>query len=266
MELKDILIHMDSTPQCAARLDLAIDLARRRQAHLTGLYVIAHRFYEPQHGDVERKISDAQGIFSQLTARAGVSSAWLCVDSGVTGVSMTEIVSDHAQLTDLIIVGQHDPASPDATLPADLPERLVLGSGRPVLVVPYAGIFKTVGERVMVAWKGGRESVRAVNDAIPFMKHARQVAVLTVGPTERHQNTGERLCAHLARHGIMAKAERVLSAGLPIGDVLLNQTAVEGIDLLVIGGYAFSHRGKLALGDVARHLLKYMTVPVLLSH
>lgn len=266
MELKDILIHMDSTPQCAARLDLAIDIARRHQSHLSGLYVIAHKFYEPQHGDLELKIAEAQGLFSQRTAQAGVSAAWLCVDSGVTGVSMTDIVSDHAQLTDLVIVGQHDPASPDATLPADLPERLVLVSGRPVLVVPYAGIFKTVGERVMVAWKAGRESVRAVNDAIPFMRHARQVTVLTVGPSERHPNTGERLCAHLVRHGIVAKDGRVLSAGLPIGDVLLNQTAEEGIDLLVMGSYAYMLRGKLVPGDVARHLFKHMTVPVLMSH
>ena len=134
MELKDILVHVDSTKHCKDRLDLAVDLAQRHQAHLAGLYVIAHKYYEPQHGDVERKIAAARELFFQKSAQAGISAEWLNVDSGVTGVSMTEVVSHHAYFADLVIVGQHDPASGDATVPADLPERLVLSAGRPVLV------------------------------------------------------------------------------------------------------------------------------------
>ena len=40
MPLKDILVHLDATPRCAARLELAARLARQHDAHLIGLHVI----------------------------------------------------------------------------------------------------------------------------------------------------------------------------------------------------------------------------------
>ncbi|RQW77267.1 MAG: universal stress protein UspA, partial [Geobacter sp.] len=36
----DILVHLDTASHCAARLDLAIGVALRQRARLTGLYVV----------------------------------------------------------------------------------------------------------------------------------------------------------------------------------------------------------------------------------
>ncbi len=266
MTFKDVLVHIDSTQQCAARLDLAIGLAKKHRAHLTGLYVISHPHYRPWHERTDMKVAEAQESFSQKTARAGIFAEWLCVDWTVTGVSVTEIVNIHAYHKDLVIVGQPQ----DGDTPSDLPERLVSGSGRPVLIVPYAGTFNTVGERVMVAWKSGRESVRAVNDAMPFLLNAREVSILAVNPPAISESASNGpcadICSHLARHDIKAKGEQLVAADIPIGDVLLNQAWEEGCDLLVMGAYTHTPRGTLALGSVARHVLKHMTMPVLMSH
>jgi nucleotide-binding universal stress UspA family protein len=79
-------------------------------------------------------------------------------------------------------------------------------------------------------------------------------------------NGEDKLCTYLACHGITARAEQAAAVGISIGDVLLNRASVEGSDLLVMGAFAQTRLGTPALGDVARHILKYMTVPVLMSH
>ena len=271
MALADILVHIDSTPNCAARLEVAIRLAQRHQASLTGLYVIAHQYYEPrQQGTVEAAVAAARSLFDAGTSGAGIEAQWHCVDWSVVGVSVAEILNHHAHHTDLVFVGQTLPGAASKGFPAGLPERLILGAGRPVLVVPYAGNFPTVGERVLVAWKDGRESTRAVNDALPLLKGARQVNLLAVNSSADFAADGESLCAaiclHLARHGVTANPDKVLAATASVGDTLLNRAFEEGFDLLVMGAYAHTPQGTLVLGAVAKHLLTDMTIPVLRSH
>jgi len=76
----------------------------------------------------------------------------------------------------------------------------------------------------------------------------------------------ELLCVHLGLHGVAARSEHIIVEDISIGDALLNRISVEGDDLLVMGAYAHTRLGSLTLGDVARHILKHMTVPVLMSH
>ena len=165
-----------------------------------------------------------------------------------------------------MIVGQALPGES----PADLPERVVLGAGRPVLIVPYAGVFPTLGERILVAWKAGREATRAVNDALPLLKKAQRVEVLAINSSETYGDDSESLCAdicqHLQRHGVKASPDRMVVSNMPVADALLNRSCEEGYDLLVMGAYAHTPQGKMTLGAVAGQLLRQMTVPLLMSH
>lgn len=201
---------------------------------------------------------------------AGILAGWLCVDWPVTGVNIAEIVNRYACDRDLVIVGQTDYNYAERGISADLPEHLIRNSGRPVLVVPYAGVFKPVGERVMVAWKQGRESVRALNDAMPLLLDADQVTLLAINSLSVGENceTGhdQSICVHLSRHGIKAKLEQFVSGDIPIGDVLHTQAWESGYDMLVMGSFAHNQRGMLTLSPVATHVLKHMTMPVLMSH
>ncbi len=270
MALADILVHMDHQASSAARLAVAVGLAKRYQARLTGLFVITHQYYQPRHGTAEAAAVAAREMFEQQVAGAGIEGQWQCIDWSVIGGGMTEIINHHAHYSDLLIVGQASQEPASGGVPADLPERLVLGAGRPVLVVPYAGAFASVGERVLVAWKAGRESTRAVNDALPLLKQAQRVDILAINSSETYGDDGESLCAniceHLDRHGVTAKAENMMAVNTSLGDALLNRVCEEGFDLLVMGAYAHTPQGKMALGPVARHLLMQMTIPVLMSH
>ena len=167
------------------------------------------------------------------------------------------------------MVSQTDYEVTDRTIPPDLPEKAVLGSGRPVLVVPYAGEFNQVGKQVMLAWRGGPESSRALHDALPLLRRAKHVQVMTLQGQhgdeafEKHEAD---ICEHLAKYELPLACEKHVTGSLSVGDMLLNRCADEGIDLLVMGAFAQSRRGHQTLGEVGRYLLQCMTVPVLMSH
>jgi nucleotide-binding universal stress UspA family protein len=183
-------------------------------------------------------------------------------------------VTDHlvfyAQHSDLVIVGQHDEEVHDGSIPKDLAERLVLETGRPVLIIPYAGTFKTLGKRVVIAWNTARESVRALNDAIPLMQDAKKVKVIAINPRGKGKRHGKvpstDIVRHLARHGIEAQADHFSTKGVDEGNLLLNCVSDERSDLLVMGAYGHYRFRELILGDATKEILEHMTTPVLMSH
>ena len=272
MAFKDILLHLDNSASCPTRIDVALYLARLHGARLKGIYVVTHSYYTPgpAAGDTEA-VAGIEAMFKEKAALAGISAEWHYVDWSVVGVGISEVIDIYAYYSDLIIVSQPDHGAQNSSTPVDLPERLGLGTGRPVLVVPYAGSFTVSGERVMIAWRAGRESSRIVNDAMPILEKARFVSVVTVSTQgtndEKAENDALKLCEYLACHGIAAHNDQILtSASFPVGDALLNHACEQKMDLLATGAFAPNRRGVFALGPVARHLMNHMTLPVLISH
>ncbi|MBY0430452.1 MAG: universal stress protein, partial [Rhodospirillales bacterium] len=166
MTIKDILVHMDSGERAAIRLDLAITLARRFDARVFGLFAQVERSAPSL---VARKASDAlraagaraETMFLEKTEAAGVRAKWQALAQGEYSFVIRETIIC-ARFADLVILGQHDREHDGTLVPDELPEQVILHSGRPVLMVPYAGEFTDAGRRVMVAWNAGRESARAV--------------------------------------------------------------------------------------------------------
>ena len=266
MEFKNLLVVLDYTSSSKARLELAIELAKRHSARLSGLYTVSHGFFESRQNEAESHSDQVQSDFIEATSRAGIDAHWIRADESAIRMGVAETVNQHAYFSDLVVVGQDEPNTVDRILPGDLPEKLVLGSGRPILIVPYVGNYSQFGERIMIAWKSGRESARAASDAMPLLKKAADVHVVEVNSPTADATQAELLCAHLELHGVTAKPESVAVADVSIGDALLNRIFVEGDDLLVMGAFAHTRLGSPILGDVARHILKHMTVPVLMSH
>jgi len=266
MELKNILVHLDTEAHAGQQLDLALTLAQQHGARITGLHVITHSLLSTAEQDASSEEWQLKDLFERKIGQAGVEAEWQRIDVKALRRSVAEVVNHYACFADLVVVSQTDHRSKHKFGTADLPARVVLGSGRPVLIVPYAGTFTSVGEKILVAWKTNRESSRVINDALPFLKKADHVHILEVNPIDQAREELVRLCAHLADHGVSSKADTSVVTELGVGDVLLNRIADEGNDLLIMGAFAFTHFGTYVLGDVARHILRYMTVPVIMSH
>lgn len=270
MDFKDIVVHMDNTQRCAVRLDLAIRLAGKHKARLTGLYVVTHPHYQPQGESMNRKVQEAEQMFRQRTDGVDIDTEYLCVDAGAAGDGMAEILNYYTHTKDLIVVGQTDPCALETGVPADLPERVIEGSGRAVLIVPFAGAFEDIGTRVIIGWKAGRASARAVNDAMPLLLHAEEVCVLSIQPVDDRQTDVNRtdgdICSHLKRYDINIKKEDLMTADIPVADIMMSYAWENGCDLIVVGAYVHRSCGLLHLGPVDRAFLEKMTVPVLMSH
>lgn len=270
MEFKDILVHIDNSQQCMARLDLAIQLARDHNAHLTGLYVVTHPHYAPQDEALNQQVLQAKELFQSITAVADMDAEYICADWAVTGDSTAKILNYYAHQKDLIIVGQTGQDRNQSNISGDLPERVVLGSGVPTLVVPYTGTFKSVGERVLVAWKAGRASARALHDAMPFLLKAKQVFVVSVTSPGDHPlpDTGRdcTIRTNFERHNIRVKEETLEAGDIPVDNVLMNYAWEHGCDLLVMGVHAQTQHGTQNISPVAKHFFEQMTLPVLMSN
>jgi nucleotide-binding universal stress UspA family protein len=272
MGLKDLLVHVDNDPACSSRVDVAVALAAKHGAHLTGLHAtgwprlpgyveieLPPSFREEQRRHLGELARQAEERFHER----GIPGKWRLDTGDIVGTMKL-----HARYADLTVVGQ---ARDLVDAPHDLaflPEELALGLGRPVLVVPRYGAFETVGERVLIAWNGSREATRAVHDALPLLKRATKVTVLSIDP---ERDSGARvpsadIALHLARHGVAAEAASTLGLDIGVGDVLLSRAADLSVDLIVMGAYGHSRVREMVLGGATRHMLQQMTVPVLMSH
>jgi nucleotide-binding universal stress UspA family protein len=284
MAFKDILVHLDASPRSAERLALAADLAARQGAHLAALYVTElpapGMFYGDPSGFADARLVEeiidkmretataaARGVeqrFNERIRRDGLSGEWRLVEGDVR-----ETVTLHARYADLVVVGQEDPDDSSGAGIA-VAAGALLGAGRPVLVVPYAGKIVRFGETVLVGWKSSREASRAVHDALPLLRQARSVTILAINPEQGIGGDGDvpaaDIALHLARHGVKAAAAHTVAKEIPEGDALLNYADDIGADLIVAGAYGHSRLQEFVFGGVTRSLLTTMTVPVLLSH
>lgn len=283
MPFKDILLHLSPDSRRDVRRDAAIALAGAHDARLTALYTMPHPYIpgfamhgvpEPviaEHRDAAEKMAkEVRSAFEKAAEHAGVRAVWHSME----GMREREIVR-RAETCDVAIVGQEDPDEPTV---AGLTEPLVFGSGRPVITVPYAGKFATIGNRVMVAWDETREASRALHDALPILTGAKQVIVYCVNPVESGPISGDDIAAHLARHGVEVDVHHTVSRipedetavigrrSLGVGDLLLSAASDFGADLLVMGAYGHSRLREMVLGGATRYVLRHMTVPVLMSH
>ncbi|EME68961.1 universal stress protein UspA-like nucleotide-binding protein [Paramagnetospirillum caucaseum] len=271
--MKDILVHIDDSERCAARLDIAIGLAKSFGARLTGLFA---RTESHRPSAVAHKASDqltqardaAKGKFTAACAAAGITSRWWQLAHGEPGHVVSETMFC-ARYADLVVMGQSEPKS--KLVPEEMVEHVILHCGRPVLVVPHTGSFPSVGERIALAWNAGKEAVRALNDAKPLMAAAKSVTVLSLrGPSdEASSGMGEvpqvDIIDHLAACGITANAERLAGEHIGKMDMLLSRLCDLGADLVVMG--AHGHYGlSLKRGTGTRYVLAHMTVPVLMSN
>jgi len=276
MPIKDILVHVDSTAKSDARLQIAVELAERNEAHLVGLHVKPSfvipispdggDFYAQLLEDQERyndqNAAAARGKFDAAMRKVNISQEWRAVSG-----DPSDMIRRHARYADLVVVGQDNPEADGQA--ADLPNGVLLSTGRPVLVVPNESNVKTFARNVMVAWDDGIQATRAIHDAMPILQAAENVTVVAINPAE----TGDHgsmpcvdICTHLARHGVTAHAYPITTNELATESVILKRAFEHGSDLLVMGAYGHSRMREFVFGGVTAHVLEHMQLPVLMSH
>jgi nucleotide-binding universal stress UspA family protein len=280
MPIKTILVYLPSEHLAEPVLKTAIALAGPRDAHVVGLHLQAS--YYPAYGEVaiamppdvieqmrkplRERAEKLKETFNARMAEAGVSAEWRSGTSeysALPGRIVAEAVS-----SDLVLCPKIEAEEVDVTT-LDLPERLILEGGRPVLVVPPEA-DTLPPKRVLIAWNNSPQSARAVFDALDLMSEAAAVTVLTIAGDEDARKQAEsdagKLAANLKRHGIDAKVDAVAAGHSSASDYLMERVNADGADLLVMGCYGHSRFRELVFGGVTRRILGSVKVPTLMSH
>lgn len=279
--LQQVLVHLDFTPASNQRLKLAREVAHQNGAALSVLYATtpmllalpvspegaAGMIEGLQQVDEDRR-RQARTAFEEAMRGPGAAASW-------AETSDTEPIwafARQALFADLLVLGQHKPDGESAgAVPADFAETVIVGSGRPGLIVPYIGSPAAVGDTVVIAWKPSRESARAVSAAIPLLRRASRVHVLTwqhgdEQEEEAMSGPGLNLDNYLRLHGVTATFHREGAEPQMLGELLLSRLADLEADLLVMGCYGHNRAREWVLGGVTRTVLRGMTVPVLMAH
>jgi nucleotide-binding universal stress UspA family protein len=280
MTYRSVLVFLDPGPPCAARTRVAIDLAKRLGCHLAGV-VPTGLIDLPMSADAAAAIGEFSALaWDALRDQAERVADQFREDCHIAGLKSHEAVIDeadkarslvrHAHCSDLTVLSQADPSALDFRVAQDLVEQVVLNSARPTLILPHAGHTGSIGSNAMVAWDDSREAARAVSDALPLLRLARQVEVVSwnEGGAVADKSLRPRLDAlrqWLMWQGVSAEL-RNETPSVDIASAMRSRATDLGADLIVMGAYGHARWAERVLGGATRGLLDTMTVPVLMSH
>jgi nucleotide-binding universal stress UspA family protein len=280
MSWKDILVFADGSEDGLTRLKLAMDIARAHDAHLEAQIVTAlpQRPYGPASAAledafqevlraIEQRAADALAAVNKTAPPGETFSAYRC-DGPFS--HLRSLVAVAARSADLVVLGQ-----PEATDASDIDTEILMGAlfggGQPCLMLPRWVSPHIWGRRALIAWKATPQAARAVQAALPLLKRAESVRLLTVDP--RAEREGEdrrslmRLATHLSRHDVEVEGPDTTQS--EFGDAaraIAEEIEVFRADLLVMGAYGRARVNEFVFGGVSRAMIRDARIAVLMSH
>lgn len=269
--MKDLLVHLNDTDTLDDRLHLTSKLAGHFNAHVTGLYVKRHISLEIYGSYVDpnvfTKFEDQQGEKSEKAKalfEADIASGKLDGEYvEATGDSSQELIF-RAGAHDLVIVAKYDIDRHFENM-AHVPTNVALGAGRPVMIVPEFTEQSTIGKSILVAWNGTKEATRAMHDAMPFLKSADYVNLVTFTPEGQASDVVD-ITSHLQHHGVTFDLMHSHAKESEIVDRLAHFEEKFNSDMLVMGAYGHSRFREYVLGGVSQSVFRSTSIPVLVSH
>jgi nucleotide-binding universal stress UspA family protein len=267
MPIKDVLLPLIGEPsaQALAAIDKCVAVAGDFGARVLALAIQQDVHVRPQAispdldnaemTEAVRSVTDAQGLlraFDRAAVRFGVRNEQRLLPLSASDIADT--LADHARLADLSLL----PMKQDGTS-EKLAERLLFGSGRPVLICPeeHAADLSIAFDDVLIAWDHSAPAARAVADALPLLQSAARVRIITVtdSKTPKEVSSGSALVAHFAEHGIKAGFEAVKIDGSSVGKVFEANVRSHATDLLVMGAYGHSRLNEIIWGGATKTVI-----------
>lgn len=260
-----VLIHDDAGQE--ARLQCALDVVRAVEGHLVCMNVVSLPVVADGFGvgtasamlimdEREREDKNIDALGPRL-AKEGVSYEWARVQT-----NSDEAIRDAARLVDLLVVSRRGIG--DMSDNGDFAARLAELTAAPILLVPNEQKSLDLCTKALVAWDGSVPNDAAVRAAVPLLKLAAEVEVLTIGDTENDADPDE-AADYLARHGCKVSVRRVGRTG-DVATQLIDLLVASGAGWAVAGAYGHSRLRETLFGGASKTLLAKAPIPLLVSH
>ena len=267
-------------------LDTALMTARLFNSHIVGLHSLTTEYAVVFGGEMGFSISSevdrtleregherrdqARRLFREFMSSKGVPMGPTPPGHNAPSASWREedgrqnaVVGMIGRVYDLIIVEQPEKLASiaEATL-----EDALFESGRPVLMVPKR-TPPTLGEVVAIAWNGSTETAVAVAMGMPFLKQAKHVVVVAVGPQHMPEPgpEGEELARTLEQHGIDVSLRTAYGRHKAQGESFLKEAMEAGADLMLKGAYTQSRIRQMIFGGGTLQIIMESKIPVLMA-
>jgi nucleotide-binding universal stress UspA family protein len=279
--MKAILVPTENNSEMQSALDAALLLARKFDGCIegfalrpavadmvamdpdAGLTMVAVKENDAQMvrqaADLFRSFMDRHGV-AQRADEAPASPCWTWLDAAPSG---HDFVGSYGRVFDSIVLarpGEEWQSPSMVTLEAALFE-----SGRPVVIAPPASP-RSLGKNVLIAWNCSTEQARATAFAMPLLRLAEQVTVLTVEGVTVAGPSGAEMARSLKINGIAAEAMTLPAGKRAAGETILAKADELGCDLIVKGAYTQSRLRQMIFGGTTRHILAHAKLPVLMAH
>ena len=281
--MKTILLPFYDDDAAEAALDVSRQLAARFGSYIEGLFVmrppqiidgegiVLADSYLTQLKEEGRRLGDrARTRFDDCVDKRGMVTGSLTAPPRGMVIGWREmeglegqVIGDHSRVFDLIVIGREF-GHPWVDWHV-MAEAALFESGRPIILAPEKP-GEGLGENVVIAWNHSTETARTVAFAMPLLAGARTVTVVAVRGWGVPGPNADQLCGHLVRSGISASARTIEPDGRSPGEVVLDECAALGADLLVKGAYTQSRLRQLIFGGATRHIMMSANIPVILAH
>lgn len=270
--IASIMVPLNLGGGAEDRVKLAASLAERFKSRLIG--IAAEEFIVPYVGEGTASIDAILIEEAKRKASENVASAETLFRRNTGALKDVEwrcaidvprsFVLDQARAADLVIVARQGSEDAGQGRMALSPGDLVMDLGRPLLVVP-PDVEHLAARHIVVAWKDTREARRAVWDALPFLKKAETVTVLSVGSGAEEQGATD-VSEYLALHGVASRAVIRPNSASSAADEITGYAREQNADLIVCGAYGHSRMREWMFGGMTADLLESTPVCCLMSH
>lgn len=270
--MKSVLLHAHYDNAMFDRLQVALDVCRMFDAHLTLLHVTPYSGYiavDPLGGvfaqgtiiaDLNARESELhQDILAKLE-HEDVRWDWVTMDGDVA-----DSIAAASKLTDLVILSQRSNTENSSQMPLPIVDDIVVNAGCAVLLVTN-GVNRLQGiDSAVIGWNGSAESAHAIRMAVPLLKKASSVHIASVGGEDEEYPQADANC-YLSRHNIVSDLHELPGTGRSAAMTLHDFAVSKQASVLVMGAYGRSRLRETLLGGVTRTLLGSSKIPLLLSH
>lgn len=269
--IKTILVPIGHDKGAAERINLATELAKKYDAHVQALHILTPagdmfksmpiESYSAEAFDIYEKdlLEEAdkyRAVYEKQMKSSGVRFDW-CQEQG----DMLTKLNHHSRVADLTILTQKSDTYDDIL---NVTQDFVIESGMPVIVIPEDGADADY-KNILIAWDSSQQSARATDAAIPLLKNADKVTVLTIAEDHKMQVPEADICIKLSRHGVNVEALTV-SDSVSTGDRILDTAKSLDADLIVAGAWGHRRLRELIFGGVTKQLLSNQKHSIFLSH
>jgi nucleotide-binding universal stress UspA family protein len=269
--MKAILLFANEDDALESRMQVGLDLARAFEGHLTCFQVTPFGAFisaDPFGGmyvlpGVLEKLGEEEDAHRARTeaklGREGISWDWVLRDG-----QAAQMLVDHSRLTDLVVLSLPS-VGRRANGPLSVSADVALHARSPVLAVPPGMTSLDCSGVAVVAWNGSTEASHALRFALPILRLARSVHIVTV--TEDAAAYPATDASHyLALHGIGSELHQRPPHEEEVAHVMLAAATELGASYIVMGAYGHSRIREAVLGGATGGMFERSHLPLLVAH